>query len=290
VIAIENKIDSGEGKGQLERYREIVAENFNNVPSMYVYLTTDASDASEEDWVPYSYADVHRVLTRVRHTNASAIGDDVLAFLDHYLRLIGSRFMEDPEIDVLCKKIYQNHRQAIDLILDRVVTPGAGLIGAVGSAMKTDDRWEVVRETGKTLSLFPKDWRASLPAVGKRKTFDPVHWIVLDVYVGRRQCSTMLRVWPTTDSTLRKDCILRLIRDPKEFRLKSMFKDQSKIGDDWASLGRESVSTWDEDEGPDIESVVPKVVESVGRRFMDLSGVPNALRPIFDRWNSTTRQ
>lgn len=127
VIAVENKIDSGEHGEQLQRYEDFVRLQFPQLKAMFVFLTTDASEASDEDWVAYGYADIYRVLARVNRASAGAIGDDVSAFLEHYLRLIGSRFMDDPAIEELCRKIYQNHRQALDLIWDRVGASGSGL-------------------------------------------------------------------------------------------------------------------------------------------------------------------
>lgn len=115
LVAIENKVDSTEHGDQLQKYEPEVAAHFRGWKSQFVYLTREGEGASDEDWISYSYADLFRVLTRTRTANEKSVGDDVLTFLDHYLRLIGSRFMEDPTIDELCKRIYQNHRQALDL-------------------------------------------------------------------------------------------------------------------------------------------------------------------------------
>lgn len=104
VVAIENKVDSAEHSDQLQRYEKIVREQFPDQRKQFVFLTREGEETSDEDWVPYSYTDIHRVLKRVRDANAGGIGDDVLAFLDHYLNLIGTRFMDDP-IDELCQRI-----------------------------------------------------------------------------------------------------------------------------------------------------------------------------------------
>src|SRR5262249_37928594 len=64
VIAIENKIKSGEHSDQLDRYREIVSTDFAGVAGMYVFLTVEGDEPSENaksDWVPYSYSDLHVV-------------------------------------------------------------------------------------------------------------------------------------------------------------------------------------------------------------------------------------
>lgn len=108
IVAIENKIKSAERGDQLDRYQATIRSEFGGTPSMYVFLTIGGDDPSEEakiDWVPYSYGDLHRVLMRVHETNKSSIGDDVLAFLGHYLRLIRGRLMEDEKIAELCQRI-----------------------------------------------------------------------------------------------------------------------------------------------------------------------------------------
>jgi len=99
VVAIENKIGSGEGEGQLGRYEAVVGEVLSGIPALFVFLTLEGEEPSGQRWVPYKYADIHRVLERVMRSHGEAIGHDVKAVVEHYLRLIGSRFMDDPKVD-----------------------------------------------------------------------------------------------------------------------------------------------------------------------------------------------
>src|SRR5690606_16129650 len=101
IIAIENKIRSGEHSGQLERYKATVREAYRDEPSMFVFLTREGDDPSDDEWTTYSYGRLKEVLVRVRKTNEGGIGEDVDTFLDHYLHLIGSRLMDDQVIDDL---------------------------------------------------------------------------------------------------------------------------------------------------------------------------------------------
>ncbi len=149
VIAIENKVGSKEHSKQLERYRETVAKEFGKTPRQFVFLTRDGDEPTDEDWTVYTYEDIHRVLLRVRKANAASIGDDVLAFLDHYIRLIGSRFMDDPKIDELCQTIYKNHRQAIDLIVDRISTVPA--YDRIKQTVDDSPAWTVLHTTKKNI-------------------------------------------------------------------------------------------------------------------------------------------
>jgi hypothetical protein len=177
VVVIENKIGSKEGRDQLSRYEETMTKHYPGVPLLYVFLTPNADEPSEDAWMPYSYEDIHRVLTRVRETNGNAIGDDVLVFLDHYLSLLGTRFMNDEKIDELCRKIYKNHRQALDLIWDRVGTPTSGVLVEVEKVLEDDRRWHVFSRKSNSLDVAPADWLQWLPPYGLKE--DPRWWIML---------------------------------------------------------------------------------------------------------------
>jgi hypothetical protein len=158
VVAIENKIESSEHSDQLARYHQIIEHEYSGIPALYVFLTPDGTPPSKDEWVAYSYRALHQVLARVQKTNRNAIGDDVLAFLDHYLNLIGTRFMPDKEIDDLCAKIYKNHRQALDLIYERLGSPATGALGEIESTLKDDDRWHVFYRESGYIDFVPKIW------------------------------------------------------------------------------------------------------------------------------------
>jgi hypothetical protein len=160
VVVIENKVDAHEHDDQLRRYKEKVRSSHSE-PPLFVYLTPNADEPSDGDWMPYSYTDIYGVFTRVLTTYRNAIGEDVLVFLDHYLNLIGNRFMNDPKIDELCQRIYKNHRQAMDLIWARVGSnPSAGRRGsntAKAYAALTDQpktMRQIMNETGITHTTY----------------------------------------------------------------------------------------------------------------------------------------
>lgn len=56
VLAIENKIDSGEHDNQLDRYRKIVEEMYPGYRKMYIYLSPEGTEVSSpEFWCSMSY-------------------------------------------------------------------------------------------------------------------------------------------------------------------------------------------------------------------------------------------
>lgn len=287
VVAIENKIHSGEHSDQLNRYRQTVEAEFGNSPTMYVFLTIEGDMPSEKEWVPYSYGKIHRALERVRKANESSIGDDILAFLDHYLRLIRGRLMDDPEIVQLCERIYKNHRQALQLIFEHAGSPAAGLLGKIEQMLSEHSGdWHVVNKTSKQIEFVPVDWLHLMPKIGKRPTFDPRCWAVLRFEIRKKRGFYAAAVWPTTKPELRKKVIDRLTLNKSEFGFRLFTKTAS---DRWTQLGRESIGTWTEDDGPNEEVVLSAIEKKLDELAPRLAKVADVLQPIFDEYNKTAK-
>lgn len=177
AVVIENKVDAQEHSNQLARYRRVMQEHFSDTPTMFVFLTATGQEASDAVWKAYSYQALYEVLRRARSTHQGAIGGDVLVFLDHYLGLLGTRFMNDDVIDQLCRRIYKNHRHALQLIWDRVGSPAVGPIEEVKSILETDSRWQVLHRSTSYVDMMPTEWATWIPhysvcvhiKAGKRK-------------------------------------------------------------------------------------------------------------------------
>ena len=279
VMVIENKIDSGEHSDQLNRYKDLIAREFPSFPTLNVFLTKDASEASDDSWVPYSYADIVEVLERVQRSNRGAIGEDVATFLSHYLRLIRGRFMDDKEISQLCQRIYRNHRQALELIYEHAGSPTAGVLGAIEDAIEQHSgKWQLINATSNKVFFIPKSWLTLLPPIGTRPKFDPRYWIVLRFEIRKKSGFFGASVWPTSDLALRLKIIKRLTDNPKEFNFRLLLKTTS---DKWSQLGRESIGTWKEDAGPDEEKVLLAVEKQLNDLAERMEKVTEALTPIF---------
>lgn len=280
VIAIENKVDSGERDGQLQKYEDIVANEFGGMKRLFVFLTPEGDDANDEDWVSYSYADLHRTFTRTRKANAGAIGGDVAVFLDHYLSLIGNRFMENEVIDKLCRQIYSNHRRALDLIWERVGPSASGLVAQIEQWIKqrTSD-WTHINTRSKEVEFIPATWAGMLPPIGERKTFEPEHWITMRLRVGRERLRLMVVVCPTTDGQQRKKAMDRLLQDKDEFGFSVFFK-KKVLTERWTRILSTDVCPLPDDEEPD-DAIMLRVEKRLGEFATITSGVPDAMRGLF---------
>lgn len=282
VVAIENKIRSGEHSNQLARYREIVETEFGDVPSMYVFLTVEGDEPSEEDWVPYGYRKLHGVLERVRGANETSIGEDVRAFLDHYLKLIRGRLMIDPEIVRLCQRIYKNHRQALQLIYEHAGSPAAGLLGRIETAIaEHNGEWHIVSKTSNRVFFIHNRWLDLFPPIGKRPNFDARCWIVLRFQLLKKRAIYSASAWPTTHPALREKVIGRLTADPKEFGFQLRSKSTSEM---FTQFGTQPIGRWSEEKGPEEDEVLAAVKKKLDDLKLRLSSLPAAIEPLIEQW------
>ncbi len=276
VIAIENKIESGEHRDQLARYRKVVSEEFPGARRMLVFLTRDGLEASDADWIPYSYGDVHRVLQRCCQVYETSIGEDVLAFLRHYLRLIGSRFMENPEILELCQRIYRNHRQALDLIFQNCKSSASPLVRDIADMLRDDeDWWYVFNVTSRRVDFVPKSWIDRLPNLRNRQKMHREFWFFLnfDFESNNRDCRIKGIVDRCDEARLRRDVIEKL-------SALGFGKPGRKFGEAWTTVYNEVVCRWKEGDEPDRDAVLAGAEKALAQLRPKLEEIPGALQPI----------
>lgn len=282
VVAIENKIDSREHSNQLQRYQETIKRlldsqgNTSPDNQMFVFLTPDGSEASEKQWVSYSYGDIHRVLSRVRQTCANAIGNDVLVFLDHYLTLIGTRLMDDAKIDELCQRIYNTHRQALQLIYERAGSPESGILADVEAAMQEDSRWHVFYRTGRFLDFVPRSWMDWMPSVGVDSKEHPKSWIVFRFLTEHDVLFFYAEIRKMSDSSLRSTIVDKLVVDgaqlgfsPKKGKLTGFYTRIHKA---------ERIYDWKNEEGPDEIKIRAATKKKLDELYPKLHGLERFLQ------------
>ena len=279
VIAIEHKIDSGEHGGQLSQYGDRVRAEWPDKRCLKVFLTISGDEASEEDWVAYSYADIHRVLTRVRRTAAGSLGGDVEVFLGHYLNLIGSRMMSNKEIDRLCKHIFINHRRAIELIVERMGTPASAMIASIETWMRgRTAEWTIVGSRSNRLWFLPTSWVGTLCAPdGTCLPLIPAKWY-MEAHARETSLHVRVGVGPGDDAASRRSMI-ETLREDSELGLAVQRK---QITDRWTRVLARSVLSWDEDEEPSeaqVTAAMDKYLAEIAPRLRKIPAAVSALSP-----------
>lgn len=136
LCVIENKIWTGEHDEQLERYAKYVNENFADYNKIYIYLTPNIetdnliqkeyknsqNQAEHIYYIPMNYEQVYGVVNKTLKFKSQYMNDEVTIFIKHYRNMIERKIMrnEDEKVTELCRKIYRENKEAIDLIIEKV--------------------------------------------------------------------------------------------------------------------------------------------------------------------------
>lgn len=124
VCVIENKVYSKEHSNQLDRYHDIVLREFKLYRHVFIYLTLEGDlptlEKDQQNWLTYDYSRVANLVDNICDKYHSTIGSEVYVLMNHYSSLIRRRLVKDSEVAELCRKIYKQHKQALDLIYENI--------------------------------------------------------------------------------------------------------------------------------------------------------------------------
>lgn len=167
ILFFENKIHSGESKGQLAKYKQIIEHEFAGYTIVPVYLTLDGQASSDEnanDYISYSHLQLLSVLEKLFEQRKSQLAEPVQVFLRHYLDTLRRLTMQDHELTGLCKTIYRKHREAIDLIVEY------GMMSAFSEAAEevvtNDGVYDILSSTPTHFWFMPQSWVPLIPENG----------------------------------------------------------------------------------------------------------------------------
>lgn len=139
VCVVENKTWTDEHDNQLVRYAKEVCEEFPNYKKLFIFLTPPKEkidygnlikrDEFDKDtkkviatyyYVPMNYEQVFNVIDKTLRFNDKRLNADVKTFIEHYKKMIKRDIMKIKDKDTveLCRRIYKNHKNAIDMIVE----------------------------------------------------------------------------------------------------------------------------------------------------------------------------
>jgi hypothetical protein len=143
IIAIENKLLSSQSSGQLTKYRKLIEEYFNTASKrLFVFLTHQEEEPEDAAYVSASYQQVNEVLRDCVEEQKDVIGPEPRVLLNHYLAILEELFMEDSKVAELARRIYQSHRDALDVIFEHRPDALQNLTDALNS--KLQERADIV--------------------------------------------------------------------------------------------------------------------------------------------------
>ena len=120
VVCVENKVLSKEHSNQLKRYKEIIENQFPNHHQTFVYLTPDGdiSEDESETYEPISYEFIVESLDRIISVFGESLNEQVKNYIKDYITIIKRELMGTDKLTELSKKIYQNHKELFDFIIE----------------------------------------------------------------------------------------------------------------------------------------------------------------------------
>lgn len=161
VCAIENKIGAVEHSDQLRRYRETVTRQFCDHRFVFIYLTPEGDAPSDEAYIPVSYERIAELLDAVRQAHESTLGPDVRTLMIHYTAMLRRYIVSNSEIAELCRKLYRQHKQALDLIYEHRPDPQYDLFELLTELVKeADDAHGLIPDysTKSSIRFAVEDW------------------------------------------------------------------------------------------------------------------------------------
>jgi hypothetical protein len=188
VIGIENKIDSPEGDRQLHKYGEALKQRFASV--RLALLTPEGLEASPLPECPYATIDYAEVASWLEDAiediddehSVEPVGLDLAR---QYLDVVRFDVMREKnsEINAICEALYQQHREAWQVIRRFLPSERDELLRQLGSKVcerfsaEFDGDWHFSIRRGKYARVYRDDWCK----LGKRTEEDPVvGWEVSD--------------------------------------------------------------------------------------------------------------
>lgn len=119
VLCIENKVDSQDHSGQLDKYFNIIEEKYSDFTKIYLYLTPDGIAPLEDSnsaWGCIKYEVIIDIISLV--LEKSQQNTEATRFIQSYLEILRRETMNNQEIVKLCQDIYKEHKTALDLIFE----------------------------------------------------------------------------------------------------------------------------------------------------------------------------
>jgi len=187
--------------------------------------------------------------------------------------------MNNPQIDELCQRIYKNHRQALELIFERVGNPTSGILADAEDVLRKDPRWHVFYRTRNVVDFIPQAWLGWLGAWGLDRKDDPRSWFVLrfELYEGEGKLDFYAEVRRISDVARRREIVGKLIEEGPNFGFRHSGRE---FKDNYTRIsGRERIIQWTNDE-PEPEAIRTAVKKKLDELFPRLESVPRVVKPL----------
>jgi PD-(D/E)XK nuclease superfamily len=162
AVIIENKIDTSEHSDQLNRYYRSVQHRYPDWSIVGLYLTPAGNAPSDNRYVAVSYGLVCELVDHLAKSRASTLGTDVQTLMLHYAQMLRRHIVSESSIADLCRRIYQKHKAALDLIYEHRPDQQAAIQELLGKLVKSTLGLILDRYAKSAVNFSIEDWEVSV--------------------------------------------------------------------------------------------------------------------------------
>jgi hypothetical protein len=256
-VIIENKVGSLQHSDQLARYHKLVSERYPTDTILGIFLTRDGELPEYDQYVTLSYSSVRNLVDEVLKRQDARLEPDVKFALTQYAEVLGRHFMADEKVKSLCAKIYKQHKQAIDLIIDNLPDQ---------RALITQHLTELIHEQKFILDKCTATYIRFIPPTIDNSYFKGSSWtpsgrMLLFEFVVSRDSVVLILQMGLGDALKRKRI--------HEFATSAIppFQVEKSLYDKWQSLYRKVIV--DEFDSGTDERDIRKAIDLKWQEFLD---------------------
>ena len=159
AVVVENKIDSGEHSDQLARYWDRVKLQYPDTTRLVgILLTHEGVEASLSAYSSVSYSTVCELVEDVIDSRGPSLAEDMRILLRHYTQMLRRHIVSDSEIADLCRRIYQRHQRALDLIFEHRPDQQAAIRDALAAMIQRTPGLLLDRTAKTMVNFLPVEW------------------------------------------------------------------------------------------------------------------------------------
>jgi len=158
VVAIENKIDSGEHSNQLPRAWDELETYPPAWQKLGFLLSPDVRVPSDDRFISVNYELVCRLVEDLVARRTSTLGGDVRTMMTHYAQALRRHIVADSETADLCRRIYQKHKQALDLIYEHRPDRQAAIRDLLEPLITATPDLKIDYSIKTYIRFYPTDW------------------------------------------------------------------------------------------------------------------------------------
>ena len=162
LCAIENKVFSSEHSEQLTRYRMALERSYPAFIRNHVFLTPWATRPVREEergyWQALPYSAVFEAIQHIVENASLATNDSVRTFVHQYATTLRMNLMSETSIPQLARRLYLEHREAMDQIIAYKPDWRAETKQWLKEAIELQQEWKLDAESPAFVRFRAADW------------------------------------------------------------------------------------------------------------------------------------